>query len=53
MAIKKLLYLIAGVIYENDLYYCNSGNFIQTKRELLECVQDENKTVLNSNGGFT
>ncbi len=28
------------------LYYLNSGNFIPTKRELLECVQDENKIVL-------
>ena len=28
------------------LYYLNSGNFIPTKRELLECVQDEDKTVL-------
>ena len=24
----------------------NSGNFIPTKRELLECVQDEDRTVL-------
>ena len=28
------------------LYYLSTGNFIPTKRELLECVQDENKTVL-------
>lgn len=28
------------------LYYLTSGNFIQTKRELLECVQGEDKTVL-------
>ncbi len=28
------------------LYYLRSGNFIQTKRELLECVQGEDKTVL-------
>ncbi len=28
------------------LYYLSSGNFISTKRELLECVQDENRTVL-------
>ncbi len=28
------------------LYYLSSGNFISTKRELLECVQDEDKTVL-------
>lgn len=28
------------------LYYLNSGNFISTKRELLESVQDEDKTVL-------
>ncbi|MCM1062151.1 MAG: nucleotidyltransferase domain-containing protein [Eubacterium sp.] len=28
------------------LYYLSSGNFVQTKRELLECVQDEDKTVL-------
>ncbi|MDE5801799.1 MAG: hypothetical protein K2I22_02650, partial [Lachnospiraceae bacterium] len=28
------------------LYYLSSGNFIPTKRELLQCVQDEDKTVL-------
>lgn len=28
------------------LHYLSSGNFISTKRELLECVQDEDKTVL-------
>lgn len=28
------------------LYYLSSGNFVPTKRELLECVQDEDKTVL-------
>lgn len=28
------------------LYYLSSGNFILTKRELLECVQGEDKTVL-------
>lgn len=28
------------------LHYLSSGNFIQTKRELLECVQDSDKTVL-------
>lgn len=28
------------------LYYLSSGNFISTKRELLECLQDEDKTVL-------
>lgn len=28
------------------LYYLRSGSFIPTKRELLECVQDEDKTVL-------
>lgn len=28
------------------LYYLNSGNFIPTKRELLECVQDDDKAVL-------
>ena len=28
------------------LYYLSSGNFIPTKRELLECVQDEDRTVL-------
>ena len=28
------------------LYYLSSGNFIQTKRELLQCVRDEDKTVL-------
>ena len=26
--------------------YLSSGNFIQTKRELIECIQDEDKTVL-------
>lgn len=28
------------------LYYLSSGNFIPTKQKLLECVQDEDKTVL-------
>ncbi len=28
------------------LYYLSSGKFVPTKRELLECVQDEDKTVL-------
>lgn len=28
------------------LHYLSSGNFVPTKRELLECVQDEDKTVL-------
>lgn len=28
------------------LYYLSSGNFISTKRELLECVKGEDKTVL-------
>lgn len=28
------------------LYYLSSGNFIPTKRKLLECVQGEDKTVL-------
>lgn len=28
------------------LYYLGNGNFVQTKRELLECVRDEDKTVL-------
>lgn len=28
------------------LYYLNSGHFIPTKRELLACVSDEDKTVL-------
>lgn len=28
------------------LYYLNSGHFILTKRELLACVRDEDKTVL-------
>ncbi|MCI8529848.1 MAG: nucleotidyltransferase domain-containing protein [Lachnospiraceae bacterium] len=28
------------------LYYLSSGNFISTKQELLACVQDEDKTVL-------
>lgn len=28
------------------LHYLSSGNFIPTKRELLECIQDEDKTVL-------
>ena len=28
------------------LYYLRSGNFVQTKRELLECVQGEDKAVL-------
>lgn len=29
------------------LYYLSSGNFVPTKQELLECVQDEDKTVLD------
>jgi len=28
------------------LYYLSSGNFVSTKRELLECLQDEDKIVL-------
>lgn len=28
------------------LYYLNNGIFVSTKRELIECVQDEDKTVL-------
>lgn len=28
------------------LYYLKSGNFVSTKRELLACVQDEDKIVL-------
>ena len=28
------------------LYYISTGNFVPTKRELLECVQGEDKTVL-------
>lgn len=28
------------------LYYLSSGKFISTKRELLECVQGENKAAL-------
>lgn len=28
------------------MYYLSSGNFIPTKRELLECLQDEDKIVL-------
>ena len=28
------------------LYYLKSGDFVSTKRELLECVQDEDKIVL-------
>lgn len=28
------------------LYYLSTGNFVPTKRQLLECVQDEDKTVL-------
>lgn len=28
------------------LHYLSSGNFILTERELLECVQDEDKIVL-------
>ena len=28
------------------LYYLSSGKFVPTKRELLECVQDEDKAVL-------
>lgn len=28
------------------LYYLSTGNFVPTKQQLLECVQDEDKTVL-------
>ena len=28
------------------LYYIRSGKFVSTKRELLECVQGEDKEVL-------
>ncbi len=28
------------------LYYLGNGNFVLTKRELLECVQGEDRTVL-------
>lgn len=29
-----------------NLYYLRSGDFVRTKRELLECVRDEDKAVL-------
>ncbi len=37
---KSVFYIL------QHLYYLNSGNFIPTKQELLECVQDEDKTAL-------
>lgn len=45
--VLKLPITCKSVFYiMQHLYYLNSGNFIPTKRELLECVQDEDKTAL-------
>ena len=33
--------------------YLSSGNFIQTKRELIECIQDEDKTVYDFDRAFS
>lgn len=37
---KSVFYIV------QHLYYLRTGNFVPTKRELLECVQDEDKAVL-------
>ena len=37
---KSVLYIV------QHLHYLRTGNFVPTKRELLECVQDEDKAVL-------
>ena len=37
---KSVFYIV------QHLHYLRTGNFISTKRELLECVQDEDKAVL-------
>ena len=45
--VLKLPITCKSVFYiMQHLYYLNSGNFIPTKQELLECVQDEDKTAL-------
>ena len=45
--ISKLPITCKSVFYiMQHLHYLSTGNFVQTKRELLECVQDEDKTVL-------
>ena len=37
---KSVFYIV------QHLHYLRTGNFIPTKRELLKCVQDEDKAVL-------
>lgn len=37
---KSVFYIV------QHLHYLRTGNFVPTKRELLECVQDEDKAVL-------
>ena len=37
---KSVFYIV------QHLYYLRTGNFVPTKRKLLECVQDEDKAVL-------
>ncbi|MDO5399189.1 MAG: nucleotidyltransferase domain-containing protein [bacterium] len=45
--ISKLSITCKSVFFiMQHLYYLDSGNFILTKRELLECVQGEDRTVL-------
>lgn len=45
--VSKLPITCKSVFYiMQHLYYLNSGKFIATKRELLECVQDQDRTVL-------
>ena len=45
--ISKLPITCKSVFFTmQHLHYLSSGNFIPTKRELLECIQDEDKAVL-------
>ena len=45
--ISKLPITCKSIFYiMQHLYYINNGHFVPTKRELLECVQNEDKTVL-------
>ena len=37
---KSVFYIL------QNLYYLDSGNFVLTKHDLLECVQGEDKSVL-------
>lgn len=45
--ISKLPAMYKSVFYIlQNLYYLDSGNFVLTKHDLLECVQGEDKSVL-------